>query len=879
MAYHSKYSGVEVDALLDKIKDDNVGSIDSSLSTTSENPVQNKVITEELNKKVNETNIATINGQPLTNGGNIDVVTEAYDDTEINTKLTELANKIFAKITESFTSQSANVVQGYVVSNGDLADSSSYYRTLPIKVYGGETIVVSTKILSVSACGVAFYSSAEINRLNKIGDAYLVGAGTYENYEVVVPNQAQYVVISFAYNYNAKLTHLSETEAAFFTKEEIEKKVIIDSLDNESNINALSAKQGKLLNETKADIEFVSDKVQRKDTLPLVINATEGYWNASGIFVAESGRLSTEKFEVKGGTVIYISTYLGSTDIPMLVEYDADGGFIRYQKMGTGVADILVDYETTLHKNTCYVAINSARRTTTPSAYQIRYELEPKFYTKEETQGKLLYKKYGLRWKIDDYSDLGERMFDSVGLSAEIGIGATKGASDFDSIFPWSEMKRCNIKSNANGAKIVTYEGEDGFTLDGSNGDVFVRIPKFFVEKYQKDGYEYRVISEMGNLVHPLFVENGEILDEVYVSAFEGYIDNDKMRSIANVIPSNNRKPFVFLDAAKANGEGYTLYDSRCVDAIWTLFAVEFGCRNVSYIIGYGCSRFLQPVNGQYKTIQVAASATNTIKLENPNGKRNGIYDQMMVGTTITICKGGQSNILTQALITNVNLDSEYAEITFDGAPIDVDTTCFCGNAPQMTNWVETCNGALSWHTGRALRTGFNWGLESVAEKTLNPMRYRWIENINGNIWKFLPDITFNECQMYVCKNISEYEFHKTNGAYKPVHKTLTPQNINGGLNDKRIPNSDYTDGSSWIDKLIVEPFAKGISIGQSFTGNMLSSEGFGANYQLRNALVCIASGGGFDHDFRCNILTMRAQITKETIWYLYGARLMYKPM
>lgn len=90
MAYHSKYSGAEVDALLDKIKDDDVGSIDSSLSTTSENPVQNKVITEELNKKANKTDIATINGQPLTNGGNIEVATYSYDDTEIKGKLTEL---------------------------------------------------------------------------------------------------------------------------------------------------------------------------------------------------------------------------------------------------------------------------------------------------------------------------------------------------------------------------------------------------------------------------------------------------------------------------------------------------------------------------------------------------------------------------------------------------------------------------------------------------------------------------------------------------------------------------------------------------------------------------------------------------------------------
>ena len=97
MAYHSKYSGVEVDALLDKIKDDNVGSIDSSLSTTSDNPVKNKVITEELNKKANKTDIATINGQPLTNGGNIEVATDAYDDTEIKGKLTELAEKVNEK--------------------------------------------------------------------------------------------------------------------------------------------------------------------------------------------------------------------------------------------------------------------------------------------------------------------------------------------------------------------------------------------------------------------------------------------------------------------------------------------------------------------------------------------------------------------------------------------------------------------------------------------------------------------------------------------------------------------------------------------------------------------------------------------------------------
>ena len=57
MAYESKYTGAEVDALLDKVNSGEVGgkvTVDSALSTTSENPVQNKVVTKRLNKKVDK---------------------------------------------------------------------------------------------------------------------------------------------------------------------------------------------------------------------------------------------------------------------------------------------------------------------------------------------------------------------------------------------------------------------------------------------------------------------------------------------------------------------------------------------------------------------------------------------------------------------------------------------------------------------------------------------------------------------------------------------------------------------------------------------------------------------------------------------------------
>ena len=57
MAYHSKYTGAEVDALLGKVESGEVGgkvTVDSALSTESENPVMNKVITVELNNKADK---------------------------------------------------------------------------------------------------------------------------------------------------------------------------------------------------------------------------------------------------------------------------------------------------------------------------------------------------------------------------------------------------------------------------------------------------------------------------------------------------------------------------------------------------------------------------------------------------------------------------------------------------------------------------------------------------------------------------------------------------------------------------------------------------------------------------------------------------------
>lgn len=105
-----------------------IGSLktpDSALSTTSENSVQNKVVTKELEKKVNKTDIATINGQPLTEGGNIEVVADSYDDTELKEQIADLSDAVTRQGTKTALNE-AEIGQ----LKDSKADKEGYYSSL-----------------------------------------------------------------------------------------------------------------------------------------------------------------------------------------------------------------------------------------------------------------------------------------------------------------------------------------------------------------------------------------------------------------------------------------------------------------------------------------------------------------------------------------------------------------------------------------------------------------------------------------------------------------------------------------------------------------------------------------------------------------------------
>ena len=198
--------------------------------------------------------------------------------------------------------------------------------------------------------------------------------------------------------------------------------------------------------------------------------------------------------------------------------------------------------------------------------------------------------------------------------------GKTKNA-DFNTVYPWAGMKRCNVLNG----EIVAYEGDTSYKEDGSNGDVMVEIPKFWYKVIPvKTEPSSSLIGDQllnarwlisnknanGFKVHPAFIRNNQEVDYIYVSAFEGCIysmssnnylyedeqimnsDVDKLCSISGAKPATGTTQNLtitnFRRLAKNKGNTYGLLDFTTLSALQLLFLIEHASFNVQEKIGQG---------------------------------------------------------------------------------------------------------------------------------------------------------------------------------------------------------------------------------------------------------------------------------------------------
>jgi hypothetical protein len=164
-------------------------------------------------------------------------------------------------------------------------------------------------------------------------------------------------------------------------------------------------------------------------------------------------------------------------------------------------------------------------------------------------------------------------------VTANGSILSSMSTPNFSTLLPWSGIRRVNLADN--GTVNAVY-GDAGFRYDGSNGQVMVQYPKFWY-KATKVGTKYQwiisAIAQTGFVVHPAFIKDTVEKDYFYLSAFEGSVydvsaDEIEIETIeVTHVPTSNGNIVLTLNAAPAINIAVTTADSieNIVDRIVAL--------------------------------------------------------------------------------------------------------------------------------------------------------------------------------------------------------------------------------------------------------------------------------------------------------------------
>ena len=334
------------------------------------------------------------------------------------------------------------------------------------------------------------------------------------------------------------------------------------------------------------------------------------------------------------------------------------------------------------------------------------------------------------------------RLWDAVGLTAAPGTDQVAAQSDFDAFAVFNRRKCVGSWSLQNDKPVFTvqaYEGDADYAEDGSMGDyVAVDVPPTYWYHDEENG----ILGVSGNAhpgwePHPVCVdENGDVRAHTYIPVYPLALDgNGNAVSLPGYDPYFGAFKAVW-DACKTYGDGSlancVILEPSVVDHYeWLMMTIEFATTNMQTVMQgavsmpYAASHTITAAPGANKIVLTAA-----------------IGDTCSIGQTLYIGSdhgATPSNVSAYNHITAIekcdedgtlNDSGTYRLITYDGTDRTASIT------PGTTKI-----GSRPWITGAT--AGFAPGVQPVLGHTgspvsnsdaRHPMRYRWRENVYGNI-------------------------------------------------------------------------------------------------------------------------------------------------
>lgn len=444
-------------------------------------------------------------------------------------------------------------------------------------------------------------------------------------------------------------------------------------------------------------------------------------------------------------------------------------------------------------------------------------------------------KEYGVRWKGTS-STVCERLGDAVGLVANAQLGVVSTVqNDFDNIYPWSEMRLCNLDAEGN---ILAYAGEPSFTRDGTNGDVMVQIPKFYYKREKTaEGYEEWWICAVklpGYELHPVFMDDGKEVSAVFHSAYNASVETLEdgttkiLRSISGVQPSVRTTRATFRTRARNKGTGWSIEDIACVNALQMLYMVEYASTHSQAKLGSGVSSL------NYTATHLAVETgenTNEFVTSTTNANKYRVGERIEIGTS----QGSNNNISTPRTITAITAredDADISVITFDGDPV---ASIAVGN--MMWN-VAPLNGSCDELGGGSGYIGTNGRADSA---------YRGIEGFHGKLFRFIDGVNIKDHLVHYANSIADYADRVYDGKYRAVGYT-------NGTARGYISEFGYDEKAAWVmfpteakggsttyvpDYYYQDTGERLLALGGSFNdGGLGGVFGFGCHYSISTSYL-----------------------------------------
>ena len=396
------------------------------------------------------------------------------------------------------------------------------------------------------------------------------------------------------------------------------------------------------------------------------------------------------------------------------------------------------------------------------------------------------------------------RLWDSVDLSEPTpGTDTVACSSPYDAYAPFNR-KKCvghwilDPVSSTPKAKFIVeaYYGDADYAEDGTKGDyVAVEItPFYYFESGDMLGVSEHQFS--GWKIHPVCVDyDGNVRAKTYIPCYSLALKDDKAVSLPGFNQEDGSYSGLWTSAQKYNNtdvKTLTMLTPSAVDHYeWLLFTIEYATQNCQSIMQGAC-------NHRHDSAEKVSAipAANSVVFSG-NRATSYVVGQSVYFGTNTWGSGTLSSRRNILAIYRCNesgtadTSGSYTRIDYDGEDMSASITV---NTTQILSrpWIT---GATDGYAPNVSAVKGHTGSPVSNTDGLHPMRYRWVENVWGNVNMTSHDLA----DVRVDDGDGNYHIEWYYNA--DPRKVTTPYNYGA---------SDLVESKGWVKLGVTTPYKDG---------------------------------------------------------------------